>query len=78
MSCAANCLTIGGGSMLWASNITAPSWPTFSRASRTLCTSTSISAGVPAWYCDPGGPTLMALELGYFQILSRTGPPRRR
>ena len=64
--------------MLWASNITAPSWPTLARASRTVRTRTSTSAGVPAWYWDPGGPTLTALELGYFQILSRTGPPRRR
>ena len=74
----ANCLTRGGGRQLWASTITAPSGPTFSRASRTLCTRASTSPGVPAQYWPPPGPILIAFGLGYIQTLSRTGPPSRR
>jgi hypothetical protein len=41
-------INVAGGTAEWASNITAPLGPTFSRASLILFRIASISAGVPA------------------------------
>ena len=64
---------------LWASNMTAPSGPTFSRASFILCRSPLNLQRGPGEILRPARTYfLIALGPGYIQILSRHGPPNSR
>src|SRR6185295_10463830 len=60
----ANWISIGGGTAQWASNMTAPSGPTFLRELSTILTRFSMSFGLPDHGWGPPVPALRAFSEG--------------